>query len=117
MFKGICLDQVTEKVARYPLQGAVEEDIRTAFQLSGGDANKLPRLPKFVGGHVDFMWGMRYNHRMPVEIFRTVTGLSIYESKFKNPDGSRGVIGGGHQVFTAMKLHSKLHSNETAENS
>ena len=98
VFKGACLDQVTEEFPQYPLQGAVEEDIRTAYRLSGGDVEDLPRFPQFVGGHVDFMWGMRYNHRMPDEKFRTITGLSIYESKFKNPDGSRGVIGGNHHV-------------------
>ena len=37
---------MTEDFATYPLQGAVEEDIRTAYRLSGGNVDDLPRLPK-----------------------------------------------------------------------
>ena len=100
---GTCLEQVTEEFPMYPLQGAVEEDVRTAYKISGGDVNDLPRVPKFVGGEVDFLFGMKYNRHNPREVFRTISGLSIYESKFKNPDGSRGLIGGNHEVFTAIE--------------
>ena len=100
---GTCLEQVTEQFPMYPLQGAVEEDIRSAYKISGGDVNDLPRVPKFVGGEVDFLFGMKYNRHSPREVFRTISGLSIYESKFKNPDGSRGLIGGNHEVFTAIE--------------
>ena len=30
-------------------------------------------------------------------------GLTLYESQFKSPDGSRGLVGGPHSVFT--KIH------------
>ena len=31
------------------------------------------------------------------------SGLTVYKSVFSNPDGSRGVIGGPHPVFTAIE--------------
>ena len=102
-FTGTCLEKLTEEFPQYPLQGAVEEDIRTAYKISGGDVNDLPKLPRFVGGEVDFMIGIKYNRYNPKEIFRTVSGLSIYESQFKNADGGRGLIGGNHQIFTAIE--------------
>ena len=40
---------------------------------------------------------MRY---YPEKIFELPTGLTIYESKSKNIDGTRGIVGGPHHVFT-----------------
>ena len=112
-FTGLCFEKLTEDFATYPLQGAVEEDIRTAFRISGGNVDDLPRLPKSVGGQVDFLIGIKYNRHAPREVFRTVSGLSIYESKFKNPDGSRGLIGGNHHVFTAIEQQFRSQSGFT----
>ena len=36
-------------------------------------------------------------------------GLSIYESQFLNPDGSRGIVGGPHRIFT--EVHKNLGSH------
>ena len=112
-FTGLCFDKLTEDFATYPLQGAVEDDIRTAYKISGGNVDDLPRLPKSVGGEVDFLVGIKYNRHAPREVFRTVSGLSIYESKFKNPDGSRGLIGGNHHVFTAIEQQFRSQSGFT----
>ena len=51
----------------------------------------------------DFMLGIKYLKYFPREVFNLPSGLTIYESMFVNPDGSRGIVGGSHQVFTAIE--------------
>ena len=43
---------------------------------------------------------MRY---YPEKIFKIPTGLTIYESKFKNIDGRRRIVEEPHHVFTEIK--------------
>ena len=103
---GACLDKITETFPNYPLQGEVETDIRAAYKKSGGNLFQLPDLPAFVGGNVSFMFGILYNRYFPTEIFRLPSGLSIFKSRFKNPDGSYGVVGGSHRRFREIEeLH------------
>ena len=88
---------------QYPIHGAVNEDIRTAYKIADGAVQNLPTLPKSVGGNVDFMIGVKYLRYYPEFIFQLPSGLTIYKSRFKNIDGSRGVIGGPHEVFSATE--------------
>jgi len=69
----------------------------------GGNSTDLPILPQSVVGDVDFMVGIKYLRYHPKPIFQLPSGLTIYESIFKNPDGSRGVIGGTHHVFATIE--------------
>ena len=46
---------------------------------------------------------MRYLRYYPEKIFELSTGLSIYESKSINIDGTRGIVGGPHHVFTEIE--------------
>ena len=55
------------------------------------------------------MIGIKYLRHHPKLIYQLSSGLSIYESMFKNPDGTRGVIGGPHEVFT--KIEEQFRSN------
>ena len=53
------------------------------------------------------------------DIFELPTGLTIYESKFKNIDGTRGIVGGPHHVFTEIEKHfygsrKHIYHNNTA---
>ena len=91
--------------SHYPLN-EVESDIREIYASAGGSARDLPKLPKCVGGNTGIMIGIQYNKYYPTEVFRLPNGLSIYESQFANPDGSRGIVGGPHKVFT--KIHNDL---------
>ena len=85
----------------YPLQGEVEEDLIQAFiETKQRISKQLPKLSKFVGGDTDFMMDVRYLCYYPEKIFELPTRLTIYESKFKNIDGTRGIVGGPHHVFT-----------------
>ena len=56
-----------------------------------------------AGGKIDFIIGMKYFRYHPQKIFQMPSGLTIYESVFKNPDGSQGVVGGSHKVFSEIK--------------
>ena len=103
---GVCLDQITEAFPIYPLAGEVEEDIRRGYLENGGNLHHLPKLPLSVGGDTDFMIGTTYMRYHPEEIFRLPSGLVIYKSLFRNVDGSLGVIGGPHKIFSEIeKLH------------
>ena len=108
---GIAFEKVTEQFPMYPLQGKIEEDIRKAFQESGGNLFFLPNLPAFVGGETDIMIGIKYLRYFPVQVFQLVSGLTIYHSQFQNADGSYGVIGGNHEVITMIE--SQYHVDVT----
>ena len=56
---GVCLDEITVKFPTYPMKGRVENDIKKAYKISGGNLKELPKLPKSVGGHTDFMIGTK----------------------------------------------------------
>ena len=48
------------------------------------------------------MIGQKYRRYYPVEVFRLPSGLSVLESKFVGPNGTRGVIGGPSKVVTRL---------------
>ena len=101
---GVCLEKITATFPSYPLQGEVVQDLIQAFKGTKKRILKqLPKLQKFVGDDTDFMIGIRYLHYYWQKIFNLPTGLTIYESKFKNIDGTRGILGGPHHVFTEIE--------------
>ena len=110
-FEALCLDDITVPFPLYPLE-KVEEDFRHAIATSEDPLERvlletLPRLPPVVGGEVHLMIGKAYLKYFPKEIARLESGLTLYESVFKNPDGSRGVICGPHPEFS--KVHRSAH--------
>ena len=108
---GACLEKIADTFPQYPLHGAVEDDIRSAFKASGGKLKDLPKLPKYIGGDVDFMFGSKLLRYHPKPVFELPSGLTIFESVFQNADGGRGVVGGPHEVFEMM-----AHRNNTQKN-
>ena len=109
---GACLDQITTSFPMYPIQGKVENDIKSAYQRRGGNINDLPKLPALVGGEVDFMVGIKYLRYHPEIIFQLPSGLTIYKSVFKSADGGDGIIGGPHEIFTQID-QCLMTSNKT----
>ena len=103
VFSGVCLDEITVQFPKYRLQGRVLNNIRNGYEQIGDDVKNLPKLPSYVDGNKDFMIGIKYLRHYPEKIFQLPLGLSIYKSWFKNSDGSRGVIGGPHEVFTRIE--------------
>ena len=103
VMSGVCLEHVTKPFPVYPLAGIVEDDVRKAYELEGKNPDDLPRLPKFVAGETDLMVGVQYLKYFPERIFQLPNGLTIYKSSFKNPDGSRGVVGGPHHIFAEIE--------------
>ena len=111
---GVCLKKITNDFPVYPLQGKVKEDIEKYYQQTGGNPSDLPIVPKTVGGSVDIMIGIKYLRYHPKLKFQLPSGLTIYESMFRNADGSTGVIGGPHKVFTEIdKRFHHCDSNAT----
>ena len=92
IMSGICLEKVTGKFPIFSRQ-SVEDDIKYSYQKNGKNlTGKLPHLPEKVGGETDIMIGIKYLKYFPKEI-------TIYEAKFQNSDGSRGVVAGPHPSF------------------
>jgi len=108
-FTGACLEKVT---ATFPIHhlNEVEADIQREFTKVGGTINQLPRLPKAIGGDVDFIIGIKYLRYHPEKVFQLPSGLTIYQSMFRNSDGSRGVIGGPHRVFNQIASHIGINN-------
>ena len=75
---GVCLDQITTAFPDYPVKGEVEDDIHEAYSHSGGKPELLPKLPKYVGGEIDFMIGIKYLRYHPEKVFQLPSGLTIY---------------------------------------
>ena len=99
---GACLQKLTCEFPTCMLNADVEVDIQQEYKLRGGNVSDLPALRPSVGGSADIMIGSKYLRYFPREIFRTDSGLTIYESAFKSSDGSRGVVCGPHESFNSV---------------
>ncbi len=102
VMSGVCLEKITSTLPTYPLKGDIEKEIHGAYKLGGGDVKDLLALFQSVGGDVDFMVDSQFMREFPNQIFKLPSGLTIYESPFLNPDGSRGVIGGPHALISLI---------------
>ena len=100
-FSGLCLDTITSEFPQIPL-GLMEEEVRTAYAEQGGDIDELPKLPNLAGGETDLMIGVQYLKYFPKEVFSLPSGLTLFESKFLNSDGTRGILAGPHKIVTEM---------------
>ena len=105
IMSGPCIDHVTDKFPMYPLNGRVQRDINNAYMLQGGEVKALPRLPEEVGGETDIMVGIKYLKYFPEAVCKLPSGLTIYKSPFISTDGTRGVVGGPHHVFTKIEKY------------
>ena len=94
---------------KYPLKDQVEADVRIGYILNGKDSKYLPKLPWFVGDYTDFMIGVSYLRYYPEKVFQLPSGLAICKLWFKNADGTRGVIGGPHIVFTEIESSHQVN--------
>ncbi|XP_066927799.1 uncharacterized protein [Clytia hemisphaerica] len=97
---GACLEKITETFPMYPLD-QVERDINHQYSLSNQSGN-LPKLAPSIGGDVHLMIGVKHLSLHPIMKFQLESGLAIYESKFFNSSGGRGLVGGPHPTFTAI---------------
>ena len=107
----MCIDKITVEFLDYPLKGKVQDDVINSYKQHGRDPAVLPKLAQFVGGHTDFMLGIKYLRYYPEKLFQLPSGLTIYRAWFKNADGTRGFIGGPHKTFT--EIDSKYQINTT----
>ena len=106
---GVCLETITSTMPTYPLD-EVFADIQRSYVKSGG-GRPLPNLPPSIGGDVHMMIGIKYLRYHPKVIHQLPSGLSLYESVFKDSLGRRGVVGGPHKIFTNIHQHhcTNLH--------
>ena len=91
---GLCLDKVTGTFPSISLK-SLENDIKE-YHRSHTPCGELPQLPDMVGGETDIIVGIKYLKYFPKEIFKLPSGLTMYESMFRNENGSLGVVAGPH---------------------
>ncbi|XP_066933763.1 uncharacterized protein [Clytia hemisphaerica] len=101
--RGVCMDQITSTFPRYPLTEVFQQICKTYSK----DPSTLPKPSAHVGGDVHLMLGIKYNRYYPKLIYQLPSGLAIYQSVFRNSDGGSGIIGGPHQIFTA--IHNQFY--------
>ena len=89
------------------------------YKDTAEDPTTLPKIPKSVGGEIDFMIDIKYLRYYPKMIFQLPSGLTIYEFVFENANGGRGVIGGPHEIFNNIRnyhaednIHITFFSNQ-----
>jgi len=102
---GTCINEITTTFPQYQLT----EAYHTICRNFHGDPANLPIPSKSVGGDVHLMIGVKYLRYHPKVVFQMSSGLAIYKSVFKNTDGSDGVIGGPHRIFT--EIHKKFFNH------
>ena len=88
-------------------------DITKAHEDAGGDAKTPQKIPKPVGGEIDFMISIKYLRYYPKMIFQLPSGLTIYEPVFEN------VNGGPHKILNNIRnyhaednIHITFFSNQ-----
>ena len=84
-------------------------DVTSGYISNGKDLKYLPKLPAFVGGHTDFLIGVKYLQYYPEKVFQSPSGLVIDKSWFKNADGTRGVIRDPHKLFTEIETSHQFN--------
>ena len=109
VFIGVFIDWITVKFHHYPLKGKVQDHVIVSYSQHRGDPRVLLKLPQFVGGHSDFMVGIRCLRYYPEKVLQLPSDLIIHRIWFKNDDGTRGVIGGPQKVFTEIESPLDLH--------
>ena len=72
----------------------------------------LPELPSKIGGDTDILLGIKYLKYFPKKVFELENGLGIYESVFRGPDETRGILAGPHKEFS--KGAQGAHMNKVA---
>ena len=103
VFSGVCIDHITVEFPYYPLKVKMQDDVINSYKQNRGDPSVLLKLLQSFGGHTNFMLGIKYLRYYPEKVFQLPSGLTIYRSCFKNTDGTRGVIGGPHKIFTEIE--------------
>ena len=111
---GLCIPKITQAMPDYRLTD-VEADLRKECEKSGTPdlLDRLPNLPEVVGGETHILLGSQYRRYFPKHVFEMESGLTLQESVFSSPCGSRGVVTGPHPAFTIAER--QCHSAYRAE--
>ena len=112
-FNGICLDVITGAMPPYPYK-EVRKTLVADYVRRGGKESDLPDVPLLAGGETDFLIGILFNYFIPRLVHILPTGLAIYKSMFVGIDGTRGCIGGRHELFRQCELQFLESNNNIA---
>ena len=111
VLSGLCMPSITGEFPLYYLDN-VEKDLHSECMRVGGQelVDRLPKLPSKVGGETDLLVGIQYAKYFPKPIFKSESGLGIYESVFESSGKIRGVASGPHIEFSKIEEKFKgLH--------
>ena len=96
---GAKMDEITAPFPQWHLTQAYNELVA---HYKGHE--ELPTVPKTTGGvPVDIILGIQYSKYFPRRLCSLPSGLSLYVSPIKAPDGHQGVLGGPHKAWAKAK--------------
>ena len=96
---GAKMDEITAPFPQWHLTHAYNELVA---HYTGHE--ELPTVPKTTGGvPVDIILGIQYSKYFPRRLCSLPSGLSLYISPIKAPNGHQGVLGGPHKAWARAK--------------
>ena len=99
------IDNIMKKTCVYPLKSVNDEVI--AYDPTVKEA-----LPKFVGGEIKLLIGIKSSSLSPKLMFSLPGGLGVYTSSLRDKWGSRIIYGGPHQIFTQFNNRSGMNFHQ-----
>ena len=93
--------------SKYPLKD-VEKDVRKICKRGWNIiAEYFTKTVQSSRGETDILIGIMYQKYHPKKMWESSTGLSVSVSCFLSEDGTTGVIGGPHAIFTEIDRKQK----------
>ena len=76
--------------------------IHAQWKLEGGESlsDSLPKLPSNSGADTDILISAKYFCTHPREVWKSKSGLAVFDSPFVSQDGTTGIVYGLHKKFS-----------------
>ena len=106
--RGLTMKRVTQDVPKVNME-KLFDSIKKSY--NGVPAVQNLKVPKFVGGHIDMILGIKYQNIYPELVHQYPNGLAVYKSKLL-PDkpGAIACIGGPVSALEGMIVANGEHA-------
>ena len=115
LMQGLTVKDITSDFPQLDITSAAAEVTEAVPRNKGWDIKRC-KLPKSIGGTVDCLVGIQYNHLQPKLIHMLPSGLAIYKTKLApHTKGYNFVLGGPHSSFDIL-LNQHGNQNHLLDN-
>ena len=99
IFSRVCMDRVTMQFLFYEMED-VEHDTHARCQLESGDSpsNSIRKVLNEVGDDND-IYIKEYLYTCPREIWKSKSGVAVFDSQFVSQDGTTGFVYGQRDIL------------------